>query len=492
MSPGKTSSIKDYAIRYAVMIFVVVFLAASVHYFIYGFFLKKLHDSEYVQQLEYSADSVTRLLGFYQDIVDKMAQQHSVIDMLQFGSNSEVQAWSVDMQRMLPGSIGLALFDEAGNVRGRRSELKLSDHCFIDMQRRFSGLPVPRPPVHYKIQDFAHFDIVSPVILDGQKIGLLFASFSLEIIDELLKGMSRDDYALQIITPEKYMLASAGWTEGEATDYYEMIIPETDWLMKSQVIDTNKNIFVASLLISNILAFILVSVVLALAINKLFRLVVTDFEKISWMMHSIRDGDFDPEKVPRPTLHETAGVVRFIRHAGEELSVYQKKLKQESNTDELTGLYNRRMLNERLDSCLQKTGHNEQVYVVILDLDHFKQINDKHGHELGDTVLKRMAQSLRDNLNYEDLAARAGGDEFIVVLDGYKKDEVDRWYKKLLKEFLASMADLASEHGIEFDIGVSAGCTWMRAGDDKRTLLKRADKALYDVKARGRNHIICT
>ena len=491
MPPEKISSIKNYVVYYSMVIFVVVFLAAALHYFTYSRYLQNVDRQQQVKSLEHSAASVARLLDFYQSVVDKIAQQHAVVDLLQFGSGLEVQQWAGNMQRLLPESIGLALFDSDGSVKGDRTQLRLSDRCFADMQRRFDGLPVARPPVHYKIEHLAHFDIVSPVMVDGENIGLVFASFSLNTIENLLANLDMERHLYQVITAENYIVGSAGIAAADQGELFEILIPKTDWTMKMWTIESDKQAFFASLLVSNIVTFILVSAVLFIAIKRLFSMVVSDFETLSWMMHRIKSEDFDSSKLPVPHLAETAGVVRFMQYAAEELNGYQKKLKRESTTDELTGLFNRRVLNERIDRFIDRANEGHKNYLVILDLDYFKAINDNHGHELGDKVLKLFSEALLETCKKTDVCTRTGGDEFIALLVDYEGDEITLWYEKLSSRVQGFMASLRNELKIESKLSVSAGCTLIRVSDNRSALLKRADRALYEVKGAGRNNIFC-
>jgi len=491
MSDRNISSIKDYLLHYSVVIFLVVLLAAVIHYFVYSHQLHNIQQNQQLQSLKYSATSVQRLLGFYQSVVDKIAGQHVVVDLLQFGSDAEIHRWSVDMQRLLPESIGLALFNNDGKVRGYRKELRLSDRCFKDMQRRIAGLDVPWPPVHSRIEQLAHFDIVSPVIVDGESVGLVFASFSLNTIDDLLRSISFQNDAYQVVTSDNYKVASVGPTLDAEHDSYAMPIPGTDWTIKKQTRDTSKGIFVASLLASNIVVFVLVIGVLFVAIKKLFNMVIYDFESLNQMMKKIREGGFNVDDMPRPHLAETAGIIGFIQNAAVELHRHQKKLKLDSTTDELTGLFNRRVLNERIGDFIQRVNAGSEVYVVILDMDHFKEINDSHGHEIGDQVLILFSQALINNCKDTDVCTRAGGDEFIVVLNEYQPQQVNDWYARVCEELQASIAELCAENSIELEYGVSAGCTLVRNNDNKHALMKRADEALYQVKTRGKNDILC-
>ena len=118
MPETTTTSIRQYAVKYTIIIFMVIFLAAVLHYLIYSQYLQGVQKSEYQKTLVSTANSINRSVKFYQSVVDQLAKQHVVIDLLNFGSQVETQHWANEMQRTLPDSIGLTLFDNDANPLG--------------------------------------------------------------------------------------------------------------------------------------------------------------------------------------------------------------------------------------------------------------------------------------------------------------------------------------------------------------------------------------
>lgn len=490
--PGrKSTSLRQHAIKYTLITFVVIFLAALLHYVIFSHYLHELDDKERHKSLLGAAHSISRSIGFYQNIVDTLSQQHTVIDLIQFASNEKVQEWSNEMQRMLPESIGFTVFDHRGKAKGIPSELRLSKSCLLDMQKKFMGLNIATPPVHHKIQGLEHFDIVAPVMQEGEYIGLVFSSFSLRIVEQLLTNLETDNRAYRILTQDGYKVASTGGFDSAQGEVYREGIKGTDWYIEMSVLNKSENILVTSLLISNVITFILVSIILYFAMNRLFSIVLKDFEILSWMMARIRDDDFNKQEIPRTALKETRGIVRFIRFTADELSNYQKKLKHDSSTDELTGLYNRRVLSHELDNCLNLATQGHSIHVVILDLDFFKEINDNYGHHVGDHVLILLAEALNRYCRETDICTRAGGDEFIVILLEYSLEEVRSWYADVQSYMQQHITKYNADQNITIQFGISAGCTLIRNNDISSVVLKRADDALYRVKSAGRNFIEC-
>jgi len=152
-----------------------------------------------------------------------------------------------------------------------------------------------------------------------------------------------------------------------------------------------------------------------------------------------------------------------------------------SDKDPLTQLLNRRGL-QRWQSC-----HSGDAGLVLLDIDHFKQINDRFGHNAGDHLLVIVAQMLLRHCSVQDACVRWGGEEFLVVLPG-----VDLAGTLLFAE--AVRQQLASERlnwqGITLQATLSAGCTLWSAGAPELVVLQQADQALYQAKQQGRNQVV--
>lgn len=165
----------------------------------------------------------------------------------------------------------------------------------------------------------------------------------------------------------------------------------------------------------------------------------------------------------------------------------QEETRRLAITDPLTGLHNRRYFVDRLEEQLSRAErYGDKLGLLLLDSDHLKAVNDRHGHHAGDRVLQRIALALCGILRDSDEVARIGGDEFAVLL--LQADEpLAIGIASRLREKLRE-APLASEGGEAIEISCSAGIA-LFPGDaaDSETLLKAADLALYNAKARGRN-----
>jgi len=173
-----------------------------------------------------------------------------------------------------------------------------------------------------------------------------------------------------------------------------------------------------------------------------------------------------------------------------ELQRTKEELRQLAITDGLTGLYNYRYFKEQLLQELKRAQrHSLNISVVMIDIDHFKQYNDKNGHPAGDVVLKDIARLLRDNIRNIDLAARYGGEEFSLILI-----ETDKPSAKIVSE---KIRKLVEDYGFAYEssqpdgkLTISTGvATFPGDGEDFDTLVSKADQRLYLAKEAGRNLI---
>ncbi len=160
-----------------------------------------------------------------------------------------------------------------------------------------------------------------------------------------------------------------------------------------------------------------------------------------------------------------------------------------ASTDQLTGLFNFRSFEQELERRLleaARASDNRELALVMFDIDHFKSFNDRFGHACGNDVLAGVAGEINRCIRQTDMACRYGGEEFVVILPG-----CDLEGARLLAERVRAGVEqmgVATCEG-EQRITISAGCTLRQSGDTQRTLFSRADEALYQAKAQGRNRV---
>ena len=173
----------------------------------------------------------------------------------------------------------------------------------------------------------------------------------------------------------------------------------------------------------------------------------------------------------------------------EKIQALQNQLREEAIRDHLTGLYNRRYLHEILLQYLEPARRRSRIIsFALLDIDHFKEVNDTYGHDIGDEVLVSFSKFLLENTRHEDTVCRFGGEEFLVVfLNATKQEAVARaeiWLKDLAK---LQLSKTVKKVKISFSCGI---VSFPHDGENMDSLFKKADDCLYQAKAAGRNRVI--
>lgn len=193
-----------------------------------------------------------------------------------------------------------------------------------------------------------------------------------------------------------------------------------------------------------------------------------------------RSGPFPPDDEKR--------IARFAQLASVAVANgdTRERLATQALTDPLTGLFNRRAFDQRLaEETNRALRHGRDLSLIIVDVDHFKTINDRFGHASGDRVLVSLARNLEAVMRQGDLLARVGGDEMAMILGDCPPAQAADVAERMLRA-VAEAAPLAQRHGATLSIGVaglSPGCT-------EEDLLRHADQALYRAKAEGRNRVV--
>jgi len=188
------------------------------------------------------------------------------------------------------------------------------------------------------------------------------------------------------------------------------------------------------------------------------------------------------------TLNETHDFANMVRQSGQRLSQELKHVRVLSLTDELTELPNRRAFTQRLEEELQRARRYKTHFcVALLDLDHFKRINDTYGHASGDEMLRKYANNILSILRRSDMVARYGGEEFAIIFPSASLDDAQQALEKL--QARAQKTVIEFNQDIIRAPGFSAGLVVCDSSEDAESLLKRVDELLYSAKEKGRNRI---
>ncbi|WP_210543846.1 GGDEF domain-containing protein [Rhodoferax sp. PAMC 29310] len=181
----------------------------------------------------------------------------------------------------------------------------------------------------------------------------------------------------------------------------------------------------------------------------------------------------------------------YISKVRADLAEANREIEELANRDPLTGLFNRRRLMERLESDILRCNRlrTRGIILCMVDLDHFKQVNDTFGHPVGDEVLVMLGNSLLNSVRDIDCVARYGGEEFIVLLDADSDSDSDDLALVMSERIRAKVQELRVPSRPELLISVSIGVASLKNRESALDLITRADKALYLAKAAGRNRV---
>lgn len=215
-------------------------------------------------------------------------------------------------------------------------------------------------------------------------------------------------------------------------------------------------------------------------------------EKLNSISQRVRSGEAPREEL----LKIISSMMVTNRHLQERLQSTEKKLESqtdqlmgyldEARTDALTGLRNRRSLDKSLEEMFQRWNNQQRSFSLgMIDVDHFKQINDQYGHPAGDAVLQQVARLIRDELSIATVVARYGGEEFCILTYSSVEEaarEVDR-----IRKVAASIP--LEVDGVKIRVTLSGGLAQVLPEESNEKLVQRADEALYAAKTGGRNRV---
>lgn len=198
-----------------------------------------------------------------------------------------------------------------------------------------------------------------------------------------------------------------------------------------------------------------------------------------------------PESICDPSLKTTTSAVplsdrlaAFLEATTVELNEVIEELSRLAERDQLTGLYNRRRMDELLRYELSKHRIENGLSLLVLDIDHFKNVNDTYGHDVGDSVLRELSSCVQTMTQAGDTLARWGGEEFVCLLpDTDAKEAV-----AVAERMRARVGNVSFAHAGH--VTISVGVASARPDDTPETLFRRADKALYQAKKDGRNQVV--
>lgn len=490
-----TVSIKKVTWEY---ILLILFLALAGVGLATALAMQSIKQNEVVHesfQRDVLSKDFSELIGFYRSVAQGLTRKHELRDILEFNDVDNAVIWAQNVRDLFPETIGVALFDLDGNVLGDPLQLRLGKQCVLDMQRLMNNEKIAQPPVHRDDPRLRHFDIAQPVIFNNEMYGLLFISFSLDVIQRRISDLIGVDQYLSIEDSSGIRIASIGELNIDRHNMPEnarINIPQTDWNLVYLAPDTTANeLFIMAVLISAVV--LLITVLLTLFFSGyLVKVFHSDLMMIRRKLDRVSTGkdDYD-EGQDRTSLVETSAIMQDVSSMVEQIEQANKRLKELSMNDPLTDLLNRRAFNDALNHHINLVSRGASVCLVLLDLDLFKAVNDKYGHATGDEVLIALADSLRERCRATDVVSRLGGDEFVLILSGKMATTIDSWFDEINTLFKEKQSQLNNGQGVDPVCSISAGmvCIEKNSHHQASELMLQVDRLLYKAKESGRGTI---
>jgi len=195
------------------------------------------------------------------------------------------------------------------------------------------------------------------------------------------------------------------------------------------------------------------------------------------------------DEIKATIMEFSAGLIQKINRLEETVHSLENELNKaykELLIDPLTKVYNRKPLNKDLNEILENGKDKDlDLVVAIVDLDFFKEINDKYGHLVGDFVLIKVIEIIRKIIRKENKIYRYGGDEFVIIFNRMKIEQVEKIIQRIIKKIESTFLKYKDEL---IKVTVSIGITQHKKGDTFEEILKRADEALYQAKIKRNNY----
>ncbi len=497
MTRGRVISLRRLARRNLLLAMLVMFSMAALAA---GVALRILEQQERQAVAAMTRDKATLVdmhLDNLHQVVAALARKQEVRDLLLLEDAPMAQQWAQEHARFLPHGLGLALATPAGRILGNPPALRIGPACVRDLHGYLdpNGQALPLPfPVHADRPGLAHYDVTEPVDDGlGEPLGLVFASFRLENLQVLLDRMGQPGQDILLQDADGHTLVrfqglkeKQPWIEKQhpvAQDAWRLILKQQRGDRKPLVLAVGGGVMVVVLL---------VAVLLMLMQQQVLRAIQADYRSLAGVLDWLA-GDRRQDE-PMPSVHcrirETESLMARLKEALDGISRYQSTLQGLGLTDELTGVANRRSLLQQQDRFVKMAAEGASVWLVLLDADGLKRVNDAHGHAQGDRLIRLLAQQLVRHAREQDFVARLAGDEFVCVLPDVDEDFLQHWFRQLNQDVTLQQKRWFRQPNWQ-TVTLSAGGA--RFGRDVRQVgevLRAADEALYRAKAAGKSRLV--
>ena len=473
-------------------IFAIVLLCLSLAgyagYLIVSDLRQSLYQEKNAAAARDVATQINRLVAQQLQAVEKAALQTD--GSLQRMTPQERTRKEEEIRLALLGAIKAKLIP-LDNIKNPDTQSVIDPAC-LDLLRRMASPDAPLLPEFHSLQTPSeHYDLAQPIRDANQKLlGYLLVGYSrdslLALVEQSLPSSSRME--LQQPTPEEpaHTILAAGDPPAANTGAVTTALGNTPWTLvywprePMPALLSGKRMYLFAFLLLFVAA---ACAALAGLYLKTKYSVRDDIQSLIRLFRDLRDNTV---RVEYPmALREFAEIFDYLRDRGQKLHEERTKLKDMGLMDHLSQLSNRRHFEVRLKELFEASKANGPSSVLMIDMDYFKAVNDKHGHDAGDVLIVAFANALRKIVRQADVLARLGGDEFCIIY-AYAPLEKAKVLAERLRRQLPR--EITLPKGVIHQLRWTGGLSVMHDKDTKPDdVLTRADQALYQAKEAGRN-----
>jgi len=474
--------------RIFTIVLLCLLLAGYAGYLIVSDMRQSLYQEKNAAAVREVATQINRLVAQQLQAIEKAAQQPG--DLQRLTLQQERTRKEEEIRLALPGAIKVNLVP-LDNIKTSNPQSGIDPAC-LDLVRRMASSDMPLLPEFHSLQTPSeHYDLAQPVRDTSQKVlGYLLVGYSRDslqaLIEQSLPSGSHMELQQPIPGDPAHTILTAGDPAAANTGAVTTSLGNTPWTLvywprePMPALLAGKRVYLFTFMLLFIAAAFATLVGLYLKTKNSVR---DDIQSLIRLFRDLRDNTV---RVEYPmALKEFSQIFDYLRDRGQKLHEERKKLTDMGLMDHLSQLSNRRHFEMRLKELFDTSKANGPSSVLIIDMDHFKAVNDKHGHDTGDALIVAFANALRKVVRQADVLARLGGDEFCIIY-AYAPLVKARTLAERLRKQLPREMTLTK--GVIHQLRWTGGLSVMHDKDTKPDdVLSRADQALYLAKEAGRN-----
>lgn len=438
-------------------------------------------------RLDQSVKMVRSQLNFNQSILDAIARNPKLPDLINFGKTNEVVNWTMESVQLLPNALGLAVTDDKNTVIGDAAAQRVGPICQRDIKFFNAGTLATYPPVHTTVAGLEHFDLYTLVKHDdSDATNALIVSFRLTKLTQLLDQFATDNqsYALSI---DGQTFVNSSNIFSETTNglmHFSQPVPDTSWTLTLSVPYEKVFGLYGKSVLATLLGTILISIMIYLFTAKITNHFRRDIRRIHQALLDVSKGNFEPSEIPT-ALSESQNILPDIEKIALQLQIRNNELETQTLTDDLTGVANRRYFNALLLNQYELSQRVTPAHLVMIDVNDFKLVNDQFGHTAGDELLQQISKHFLQHVRTSDTVARLGGDEFAILLQNMESSVLCEWADNFILAFDTFIREPEIGQTRNVSISLSIGIAAINAleYESAEAVSQAADKAMYRAKA---------